>query len=196
MWDLVRNPLFRPLRSGGDGGGGSAEPANGTTIVVDRVKLPKPTEGELIPAPHEGSVATPDRSIYTVWTSPTEHHVVFVHPGDEQRLEALHRRIDELASNLPDRGGNATLALRLNQSSRWFPPPVVWLALGIVGLLVRRPRRALALATPTVAALAIMLVSALGLPAVPHYSVPVAPAFVLLAAGALLGRRTRPEAPR
>ena len=88
-----------------------------------------------------------DGSIYTVWTSPTEHHLVFVHPGDEQRYEQLHRRMNELAANLPDRRGSPTLVLRLNQASRWFPPPFVWLILGIAAFLFRRPRGALALWT-------------------------------------------------
>ena len=38
----------------------------------------------------------------------------------------------ELGSHLPDRSENATLVLRLNQASHGFPPPFVWLMLGIV----------------------------------------------------------------
>jgi hypothetical protein len=191
VWDLLRQPLFRPLAAGGEGSVESGAQGGGATIVVNGKTLPRPSEGELIPAPHEGGVTTPDRSIYTVWTSPTEHHLVFVHSGDERRLQKLHERMTELESNLPDRGGNATLALRLNQSSRWYVPPVVWLALGIVALAVRRPAGAVALLVPTLAALVVDLVSALGLPAVPHYSVPSAPAFVLLAAGGLFATRSR-----
>ncbi len=193
VWDLLRQPVFRSLSSGGEeegapGGAGQAASAVTETIVVEGRRLPKPSEGERIPAPHEGGPTTPDRSIYTVWTSATEHHLVFVHEGDEERYEALHRRIAELSGNLPDRAGTATLALRLNQSSRWFPPPVLWLALGLVGLAVRRPSNALAMGTPAVASLVIVFLSALAIASVPHYTVPAAPAFVLLAAGALLGR--------
>ena len=97
--------------------------------------------------------------------------------------------MDELGANVPDRAGNHTLALRLNQASRWFPPPVLWLVLGIVGLAVRRPAGALALVTPAVAALLLIVLDALAIPSVPHYAVPAAPAFVLLAAGALAGPR-------
>src|SRR4029077_19194374 len=64
-----------------------------------------------------------------------------------------------------------------------------WLALAVVGLLVRRPRHVLALAVPSVAGLVVIFLSSLVLRAEPHSSVPVAPAFVLLAAGALLGPR-------
>ena len=192
VWQLLRQGLYRPLGSGGasatSGGGGGG--TGGATAVGGR--LPKPTEGEPIPAPHEGGVTTPDGSIYTVWTSPTEHHLVFVHPGQKRRYVALHRRMDELASRLPDRSGNGTLALRLNQASRWYPPAVLWLVLGLAGLAVRRPAGARALSMPAVAAFVVILLSALGLPAEPHYSIPVAPAFLLLAAGALLGRRRDP----
>jgi hypothetical protein len=189
VWQLLRQPLFRSLSSGGGGGGRGAKGGGGPTVVVDGRRLPEPTEGEPIPAAHEGGVTTPDGSIYTVWTSPSEHHLVFVHPGDEQRYEALHRRMAELDANLPGRSGNATLALRLNQSSRWYVPPVVWLVLGAIAVGVRRPSGVLALAVPTLAGLIVVVFSALGLPAVPHYSLPVAPAFVLLAAGGLLGMR-------
>ena len=58
-----------------------------------------PTEGERIPSAHQGGPQTPDGSIYTVWTSPTEHHLVFVHEGDAERYEELHREIDELAED-------------------------------------------------------------------------------------------------
>ena len=195
LWGMLTQSLFRspspPPDSGGSSSSGSAGTGNaeGATVVINGRTLPKPTEGEAIPAAHEGGVATPDGSIYTVWTSPSEHHLVFVHPGDEQRYIALHSRMNELQANLPNRGGSPTLAHRLNQISRWFFPPLFWLVLGLVGLLVRRPSRVLALAVPSVAGLVVIFLSSLGLPAEPHYSVPVAPAFVLLAAGALLGPR-------
>jgi hypothetical protein len=192
VWDLLHQPVFRALASGDGGQGGSrpaAAPSAGDTIVVAGRALPRPTEGERIPAPHEGGPTSPDGSIYTVWTSPTEHHLVFVNPGDAARYAALHKRMDELRAHVPDRTGNHTLALRLNQASRWFPPPVLWLVLGIVGLAIRRPAGVLALVTPAVAALLVIVLDALAIPSVPHYSVPAAPAFILLAAGAVAGPR-------
>jgi Glycosyltransferase family 87/Dolichyl-phosphate-mannose-protein mannosyltransferase len=151
--------------------------------------LPTPTEGEPIPAAHEGGVTTPDNSIYTVWTSATEHHLVFVHPGAEQRYNELHYRMDQLAANLPHRAGNSTLALRMNQASRWFPPPIVWLLVAVAALAFRRLRGSAVLWVPTLSGLLVIVFAALGLPAEPHYAVPVAPAFVVLAGGALLAPR-------
>jgi Glycosyltransferase family 87/Dolichyl-phosphate-mannose-protein mannosyltransferase len=187
VWGLLVQAVFRDpgeaptAKATGAPAPGVASPLGGS--------LPKPTEGEPIPAPHEGGVTTPDGSIYTVWTSPTEHHLVFVHPGAEARYNALHRRMEALAAKLPHHRGIPTLALRMNQASRWFPPPALWLALGLAALLFRRPRARLALALPAVAALLVIVLSALGLPAEPHYSVPVAPAFVLVAGGALFAPR-------
>jgi hypothetical protein len=192
-WGLLTQPVYRSPASGD--GGSSAAPGDDNAAIGGGT-LPKPSEGEPIPAAHEGGVTTPDGSIYTVWTSPTEHHLVFVHPGAEQRYDALHRRMDELASNLPERSGSPSLARRLNQASRWFPPPVLWLAVALVGVVFRRPRGFLALATPGVAALAVLVLSALGLPSEPHYSVPVAPAFVLLAAGTVFSPRREVAAVR
>ncbi len=99
VWNLLRQPVFRPLPAdSGDAameaGSGSASLANSATAGVNGPRLPQPSEGERIPAPHEGGPTTPDRSIYTVWTSPTEHHLVFVHEGDEERYQALHQRED------------------------------------------------------------------------------------------------------
>jgi hypothetical protein len=183
---MLRVPLYRsdvaPADVSPDGGSATAQIA-GT--------LPKPSEGEPIPAAHEGGVTTPDGSIYTVWTSPSEHHLVFVHPGDGQRYDALHARMSELAGHLPDRRGSPSVTRRIDQVSRWFPPPILWLVLGAVVLAVRRLWGGVSLWVPTIAGLVVIVLTALGLPAEPHYSVPIAPAFVLLSGAAVLGSRRR-----
>ena len=162
-------------------------PTAAPTVTVKGRTLPEPSEGEPIPAAHEGGVTTPDGSIYTVWTSPSEHHLVFVHPGAEQRYIALHRRMGELppicrphrerrpcapAQPGPPAGSPAVVLARARAGCARFSPvrggPALW--------------------TPTVAGLIVIVLTALGLPAEPHYSVPVAPAFVLLASGMLFAR--------
>ena len=183
MSGMLRVPLYREAESSGSGS------ASTETVGTGGVVLPVPTEGEPIPAAHEGGVTTPDGSIYTVWTSPSKHHLVFVHPGAEQRYDALHRRMDELARNVPDRPGSPAVVRRVNDVSRWFPPPILWLGLAIVAFAWRRPNRALALAVPSAAALLVILLAALGLPTESHYSMPVAPAFVFGAFAGLFVRR-------
>jgi hypothetical protein len=183
VWRLLRWPILRPQPStaADTADGAAADPAD--TIVVDGRRLPRPTEGQRIPASHFAAPTTPDGSIYAVWTSPNDYHLVFVHAGDEERYDALRRRIDGLASDVPERAGSATGVRYLNLASRGFPPPILFLLLGVIGLVVRRPENALALSTPAIAAVVVIVLNALAIEAIPYYSVPAAPAFVLLAAG-------------
>jgi hypothetical protein len=158
-------------------------------VTVKGHKLPRPTEGEPIPSGQNVWISRPDNSIRDVWTSGTEHHFEFEHPRDRPRFDAIVSERDSLARNLPDRTGNATLALRLNQLSRWFPRPIIWIAVGLLALALRRPRRASVLVVLALAALFVIAFNALGLFADPRFALPVTPTFVLLGAGALLGGR-------
>ena len=81
------------------------------------------------------------------------------------------------------------LALRLNQLSRWFPRPWMWILLGLGAVAVRRPRGWPTLVVLGLSAFAVVLVNALGLFADLHVVLPAAPAFVLLGLAGLLGAR-------
>src|SRR5207253_2971932 len=75
------------------------------------------------------------------------------------RNAALHRRMSEPSANLPDRGGSPSPAHRFNQLSKRFPPPALWLLLGLIGLVWRRSRAELALPAPTVAGALVIVLS-------------------------------------
>ena len=183
---LLLWPLYAPLPEG------EASAAAGTTVA--HVQLPVPTEGEPIPAARESAyITTPRHTISEVWTSPTDHHIVFSRPRDEARAAEIDRRVDELYGGFPRRSARFGAVEWLNRASRWYPRPVVWLALGLLAAVVRRPR---GLAVPLVlasSALLLLLATSLAVYAVPEYSVPVTPAFVLLAGAALFGSRTAPS---
>jgi hypothetical protein len=188
IWQQLSKSYFRATGpSHGATAGGSSTTARG---------LPKPTEGEPIPAGQTVWISTPDNRIRDVWTSGTAHHFVFRHPRDRVRFDEIRRRQRSLFAALPHRDGSASLSHRLDQASRWYPRQILWIALGIVALLWRRPRNARVLVALALAALAVIAVNALGLFADPHFALPVAPAFVLLGAGALLGPRYRTLARR
>ena len=165
------------------------------TVVIQGKRLPAPTEGEPIPAGQVVWISRPDNSIRQVWTSPTEWHFEFARASERPRFERIERRTQELFDALPDRAENARLALRLNQLSRWFPRPWMWILLGVIAIGVRRPRGWPTLAALALAAFAAVLLNALGLFADLHFVLPVAPAFVLLGLAGLLGARSPTSRP-
>jgi hypothetical protein len=188
IWDELSKPFYRVVSA--NAGPVDTSPP-GTTVVVDGRKLPRPTEGEPIPAGQVVWISRPDQSIRQVWTSPTEWHFEFERPDDRQRFDAIQRRVDALFETLADRPGNEQLGLRLNQLSRWFPRPWMWILVGLVGMAVRRPRGSGTALALGLAALAVVVLNALGLFADLHFALPVAPAFVLLGAVGLLGARRK-----
>jgi hypothetical protein len=180
VWDQLAKAQFRPEGSSSDAGATDGETASG---------LPVPTEGEPIPAGQVVWISRPDQSIRQVWTSATDWHFEFDDPAQRPRFREIESRRDALFASLPHRAGNAQLALRLDQLSRWFPRPWMWIVVGLLGIAVRRPRGAATLVALALGAVGVVLLNALGLFADLHFVLPVAPAFVLLGAGGLLGVR-------
>jgi hypothetical protein len=162
------------------------------TVVVKGHTLPAPTEDQPIPPGQSAWISRPDNCIRDVWTSATEHHFTFCKPGYRLRYAKIQRRLDGLFAALPSRQGNSQLALRLNQASRWYPRLILWIALGLIALAIRRPRGAAPLVALALSALGIIVLNALGLFADRRFALPVAPAFVLFGSCALLGRRRQP----
>jgi hypothetical protein len=186
VWQQLSKSYFRSPPA-------KPESASAAPPVVDvkGKELPAPTEGEPIPSGQSVWISRPDNCIREVWTSATEHHFTFCKPGDKRRFDDIGRELGGLFGALPNRTGNAWLALRLNQASRWFPRPILWILLGIVALAIRRPRGVRTLVAIALTASVVVALNALGLFADPRFALPVAPAFVFLGSCALLGRRDR-----
>jgi hypothetical protein len=193
LWQELSRPAFVPGPTP-SGGGGSAGPATPPpTVTVEGKKLPEPSEGEPIPAAHQGAyTSTPDGHIREVWTSPTAHEIVFDDPRDKLRYDHLNERLNELGSRLPTRWESAWLHLQMNHASKLYPPLWLWFVVGAIGLAYRRPAGWRAPVILVAGALLMLLFTVLGVYAVPDYAVPVAPSFVLLAAVGLLGQRQAP----
>ena len=191
VWRLLLWPLYPPSPATG----GSAAPAAAPPIAPSGGgALPVPSEGQPIPSSRESpAISTPDGRNREVWTSASEHHVVFGDPGDTERAAALDRRVNELLAGFPDRDARDGLVRLLDDASRWFPRPFMWLLVGIVAAIWRRPRRIVVPAVLAASALVLMLSTSLAVYAVAEYSVPLVPAFVLLATAGLLGRRANDD---
>jgi hypothetical protein len=195
LWDQLANrPVYAPEPVVAVGTEEAAAPQGGEpeTIVVNGRRLPKPTEGQLIPASAIGPfLYTPGGPAQEVWRSPTEHQTVFTDARDQHRVEKFGRAVDRLI-RIPTRDGREAAIHRLNQASHRFPPLVAWLVIGLAGLAVRRPRRALVALAPCVPGLVVIVATALIAPPVAEYAGPVSPAFLLLAAAGLVGAPARP----
>ena len=152
--------------------------------------LPTPSEGDLVPTAHEGAyLATPDGHIREVWTSATEHHLVFAKPGQRAQYDAVQAAASRLAARVSTHAGSATLTRQLSRSSKLFPPALLWLAVGLVGILVRRPANALIAVALTAAGLLILLFEALSDYAIVEFAVPLIPAFIVFGIVGLVGAR-------
>jgi hypothetical protein len=183
IWQQLSESYFRSPSA-------KRESARAPPVVdVKGRELPAPTEGQPIPAGQSVWISRPDNCIRNVWTSATEHHFTFCKPRYKRRFDEIDRELDSLFDALPSRTGNAELALRLNQASRWYPRLILWIALGLIALAFRRPRGMRTLIAIALAAFVVIVLNALGLFADPRFALPVAPTFILFGSCALLGRR-------
>jgi hypothetical protein len=193
----LRRLLVWPLYvdDGSSEPGAQADPAFGPATSPSDPSLPAPSEGEPIPASRMPAyLSTPDGRIDVVWASPTAHSIDFRDPEEGARSAEVDRRVAEVMGALPDRAARPQLVDRLNSASRWYPRPVLWLVLGLLVAIIRRPRRIGIALVVAGAGLLILLGTALAVNAVPDYAVPVVPAFVLLAAAGSFGVRVQPHA--
>jgi hypothetical protein len=189
IWTQLTAPAYRTVAmsspSSGKGGSGAAA----ATIVVNGRRLPRPSEGQSIPPGQTAWILRPDHSIRDVWTGPTEHHLVFLVPGQQAEFGRIVRKLADLEGSLPTRTGNASLGLRLNQVSHRYPQAALWLFVGAIGLFLRRGRGARVLIGLAVSGLVVVVFNGLGLLADRQFMLPVAPAFVLFGVAGLLGER-------
>ena len=182
LWRLVLWPLYAPVEES------TAAAAGGESQRVEQGTAPA-TDEEPIPSSRETpSISTPDGRIREVWTSPTDHSFVFRDAADRVRAGELDEDVNELLGGLPTRAQRPALVELLNDLSRLYPRPFMWLLVGVAAALWRRPRGIVVPAALAGAALLVLLATSLAVYAVAEYAVPVVPAFVLLATAGVLGR--------
>ena len=186
VWKLLLWPVYAPVEDEAE----QSAPITRSARVEASTTSPSPTGDDLIPSSREAPyISTPDGRIREVWTSPEDHGFVFRDAADRTGAAALDREVAGLLDGLPDRAQRPTLVRLVNDLSRLYPRPFMWLLVGLVAAVWRRPR---GIAVPVVlssAALLVMISTSLAVYAVAEYAVPVVPAFVLLATAGVLGRR-------
>ena len=83
-------PLFVALPNDGGGGQNDSSTSNDGSQPETPSGLPVPSDGELIPAAHQGFFSTtPDGHIQEKWTSPVDHSRVFATAEMQQRYDEM-----------------------------------------------------------------------------------------------------------
>ncbi len=154
--------------------------------------LPTPSEGETIPAAHQGFFSTtPDGSVTEIWTSPTAHGLHFSTASAQRTFGGVDTETNELDALVPPYPGSRWLTLQFSRSSRLFPPPLLWLAVGLAAWIWRRPARSGLAACLGGAALLVVVFQALAVYSIVEFAIPVAPALVVFGAAGLVGTRRK-----
>ena len=109
-----------------------------TAPLLDARGLPVPTEGELIPrSSFLPSASSPDGRALT---DPNSVPLLVLNPDVRRAQADLQQKLDGYVQMLPDRDGLPGVANVLNWISRHYPPPVLWLLIGLCGLLLHPSR--------------------------------------------------------
>jgi hypothetical protein len=118
---------------------------------------------------------------------------VFSDPATRRRYREVVSQIRKWDAELPSRTGKSWVTGILNRITPRFPRPPLWLAVGVIALLWRRPRGWRAIVVLWSAAAAVLLIHAASQGLAPEFSLPLYPLFIVTALGALGGERGGPR---
>ena len=118
--------------------------------------------------------------------------LVWSEPEKQARYREIVARVREWDAELPSRTGVAFVPEILNRITPRFPRPPLWLAVGLVALVVRRPARWRIIVVLWAAAFLVLLVHAASQGVAPEFALPLYPIFIVTALGALTGSRGHP----
>ena len=157
------------------------------TFTSDGVTLPNPQAHVLVEAVPYGFVWC--ASDYIDSCTLRDPSLVWKSPGEQQRYRELVSRVRTWDAELPSRTGQTWVTGILNRITPRFPRPPLWLAVGVVALVWRRPRGWRTIVALWASAAAVLLIHAASQGIAPEFSLPLYPLFIVTALGALAGER-------
>ena len=130
IWQQLSEPFFRVVSAPASSAGADAVSRTRSSSTADGCRS-RPRASRSLAVRSSGSR---DRTTASARCGRRRRRTSspFDDPEDRARLENLERQVTGLIRELPDRDGNGQLGLRLNQLSRWYPRPVLWLLLGVI----------------------------------------------------------------
>ena len=119
--------------------------------------------------------------------------LVWDDPVLQRRYRAIVSQVREWDSELPSRSGVAFVTEIVNRITPRFPRPPLWIAVGLIALLVRRPAEWRTIVILWTAALLVLLIHAATQGVAPEFALPLYPIFIVTALAALAGERGHPR---
>ena len=184
FWEFL---MQRPLREDIAPRAQTQPEPPGRTFESDGVLLPNPKAYVLVEAVPYGFVwCASDYIDSCVLGQPS---LVWDDPATQQRYREVVAQVREWDAELPSRTGVDFITEVLNRITPRFPRPPLWLAVGLVALLVRRPAEWRTIVVLWAGAFLVLLVHAASQGVAPEFALPLYPVFIVAALGALAGER-------
>jgi 4-amino-4-deoxy-L-arabinose transferase-like glycosyltransferase len=177
----------KPLREGIAPREQTAPEPPAPTFESDGVTLPNPQATVLLPGVPYGFVWCASDYIDSCTVSDPSR--VWADPAKQARYRELVARVRAWDAELPTREGADWVTEILNRITPRFPTPPLWLAVGIVALVWRRPREWRTILLLWGAAFLVLGIHAVSQGVAPEFALPVYPLFIVGALGALAGGR-------
>jgi hypothetical protein len=177
----------KPLREGIGPREQTAPEDPAPTYESDGVTLPNPQATILLAGVPYGFVWC--ASDYIDSCTVADPAQVWSDPATQQRYREVVARVRAWDAELPGREGVNAVTEVLNRITPRFPTPPLWLAVGLVALVVRRPRDWRTILLLWAAGFLVLLIHAASQGVAPEFALPVYPLFIVGALGALAGER-------
>ena len=185
-WEfLVQVPLREEIRPREQ----TAPEAPPPTFDVDGVTLPNPQAHVLVEGVRYGFVWC--ASDYIDSCTLDDPSLVWADTERQARYREIVGQVRAWDADLPAREGVDVVTELLNRVTPRFPRPPFWLALGLVGLVFRRPRDWRVVVALWISAGLVLLVHAASQGVTPEFALPLYPVFIVTALGALAGETRR-----
>ena len=187
FWEFLNQ---RPLRENVAPREQTAPETPPPTYELDGQTLPNPAARILVDGVPYGFVWC--ASDYIDSCTLEQPSLVWGDPDTQRRYREIVSQVRAWDAELPSRKGVAFVPEILNRVTPRFPRPPLWLAVGLVALLWRRPRGWRTIVVLWVGAFLVLLVHAASQGVAPEFALPLYPVFIVTALAALAGDRGPP----
>ena len=184
FWQFL---MQAPIREGIAPRAQTAPEPPSPTFENDGVILPNPQATILIDAVPYGFVwCASDYIDSCTVDSPSR---VWDDPAMQRRYREVVSQVRAWDAELPSRTGQAWVTEILNRITPRFPRPPLWLAVGVIALVWRRPRAWRTIVALWASAFAVLLIHAASQGIAPEFALPLYPLMIVAALGAVAGER-------